>query len=86
VAMRRESEHKAKCAQVRADDDLTRLRAAGEEALYQLVIVNGNWASEAPGLTDGWRIDTSEAIASLKAVLPVPPVDAPAQQEEPTDE
>jgi hypothetical protein len=65
------------------DDEITRLRAAGEEALHQLVILNGNWASEAPGLTDGWRIDTSEAIASLKAALPAPPVDAPAQPSHP---
>jgi hypothetical protein len=66
-----------------AQEEITRLRAAGEEALYELVILNGNWATDAPGLMDWCRIDTSAAIASLKAALPVPPVDAPAQPSQP---
>jgi hypothetical protein len=68
---------------------IERLRAAGEAALYQLVIINGAYATDvhpehrAAKLAEGakieWRIDTTEAIAALKAVLPLPPVDVPAQ-------
>jgi hypothetical protein len=57
--------------------EIIRLRAAGEAALYQLVISNGAYATNARSEMRRrrplqQRIATSEAIAALKAVLPVP--------------
>jgi hypothetical protein len=79
----RDARHAAAEIALEAAAEVRSLRAAGEEALHQLVILNGLWATESPGGMNGWRIDTSEAIASLKAALPAPPVDAPAQPSHP---